>query len=456
MESKTSNPSEIYNIFDLAADLLSGIHDRIEPEQARDIWKFLELLGLGDADNPLTVDLANGDNRIPLLRAAAKIGGIFQLHSRYAPGLTFFGGTARPPLPPPSDGTSVSASLNGAGETPREAFGACIGEGVEYLSQFRHADDAIRVGLFGDFATWKDIDFAERLTDWMGLVATGSSPIEWIAATRLLDGEAGWLPARLVLRDMADDNHDQGRLALGNGCAAGPTWIAAVTAALFEVLERDAVALWWRGGRAGRPIAMETLAETGANDLMGRIRKGTHGRVTTLIDISSEFEVPCVAAISFNRDGSGFAAGFACRLNAGQACKAAIIEMCQMELGHDVVAAKRSSLGADSLSEADIRQERRKAGLLPSQTHLIDGLMGAVSLRSVEPESLSEILSRLASAGFHAYAANLTRAEFGIPVARVIIPGLQPYPSTFISPRLAEALASASHKSPYANGIELF
>ncbi|MER8568696.1 YcaO-like family protein [Mesorhizobium sp. M0924] len=453
METKTPNSVATSNIFELAADLLSGIHDQIESERVKDIWRFLDLLGLSDSDEPLTADVANSDNRISLLRAAAKIGGIFRLHSRHAPGLTFFGGAARPPLVPTSDSTSVSVSLNGAGETPREAFGACIGEGVEYLSQFRHADDAIKEGPFADIAIWKDMNLAERLTDWVGLPATGPDPVEWFAATRLHDGEAGCLPACLILRPPAGDNFDLGRLALGSGCAAGPTWSAAVTAALCEVLERDAVAMWWRGGRAGRPIALETLAKAGAIDLIGRIRKETQGRVTTLIDISSEFEIPCIAAISFDRDGSGFAAGFACRLNARQACRAAIVEMCQMELGHDVVSAKRSNLGADSLNEADIRQEQRKKERLASLAHLVDGLMGAISLNSTEPESLSEALSRLASAGFHAYAADLTRAEFAIPVARVIVPGLQPYPSTFVSSRLAEA---ASHKSPYANGIDLF
>ena len=52
--------------------------------------------------------------------------------------------------------------------------------------------------------------------------------------------------------------------------------------------------------------------------------RGRRGRVTTLVDISGDFDIPCVAAMSFDRDGSGFAGGFACRLNAGQACKAAI------------------------------------------------------------------------------------------------------------------------------------
>jgi len=121
-----------------------------------------------------------------------------------------------------------------------------------------------------------------------------------------------------------------------------------------------------------------------------------------------------------------------------------------------VVAAKRASLGADSLNEADIRQERRRTELRPNLTGLVDGLLGPASLQGLQTLDPSDVLSRLASAGFHAYAADLTRPEFAVPVARVIVPGLQPYPSTFVSSRLAEASSAASHKTPYASGIDLF
>ena len=38
---------------------------------------------------------------------------------------------------------------------------------------------------------------------------------------------------------------------LGSGVAAGPDWDWAASRALLELIERDAVALWWLGGHRG-------------------------------------------------------------------------------------------------------------------------------------------------------------------------------------------------------------
>lgn len=416
---------------------------------------FLRALGYGQLLEPADQRSSLPENPALLLRAADRIGGIFRLHARHAPGLVFFGGTAAP-----ADGPEeLSASLNGAGETPREAFEACVGEGVEYLSQFRRADDAVETLGFADFSAKMGADAAERLLAWIGTEALDRSPaLECVAATRLTDGEPGWLPAALVLREPRADAARRSRLAVGCGCAAGPDWTAAVTSALCEVVERDAVAMWWSGGRAGRPVSLEALAASAAGDLIGRIGQGKRARHTTLVDIAGDPGLPCIAAVSFDSDGGGFAAGFACRTNAASACRAAIIEMCQMELGHDVVAAKRSRLGADSLNEADLRQERRAGGVSWDQVELLSGFAGPISIAdtsSADAALLETMPGLLAARGFHAYAVDLTRAEFGIPVARVVVPGLQPYPSTFVSRRLA-ASAGAAHNSPYAKGIELF
>jgi len=59
----------------------------------------------------------------------------------------------------------------------------------------------------------------------------------------------------------------------------------------------------------------------------------------------------------------------------------------------------------------------------------------------MEPaDAIAWIASRLADSGFQAHAVDLTRAEFGIPVAKVVVPGLQLDPSAMVTPRLLERL----------------
>jgi ribosomal protein S12 methylthiotransferase accessory factor len=442
-------------IFLQAAHHLAGERHLDDAARAR-VEKFLNVFDYASADASRPEDSAMLDNRVALLRAASEFG-IFRLRSRGAPGLTFFGATARPR----GDARGAAgrpASLVGAGTTARQAFEACVGEGVEYLSQFRDDSDRMRTGSYQEVEPWGDASVSNSLLELTGGGAT--ERIDWIAARSLSDDTAGWLPASIVVRDPAGGDEDARRFALSSGCAAGPTWTAAVGSALFELLERDAVALWWKGASRGSPIALEVLAGLGVPELLADIRQGSRERVTSLLDISGDLGIPCVAAVSFDRGGGRFAGGYACNPDAGRACRAAIVEMCQMELGQELVSAKRARPGIGELGEADLAVERRMSAISIAGPRLAGGLLGAISLREagahMPQEALSEALRCLAERGFHAFAVDLTRAAFGVPVARVVVPGLQPYPARFVSRRLAGALGESLQNVVPADNIELF
>lgn len=440
-------------IFEPAARYLSGERGFDAASAAR-IDKFLQVFDYGPVEEPEAVADATTQNRVALLRAAAGFG-LFRLHSRTAPGLTFFGGTAQPDAARPGM-TGLQASLVGAGETPRQAFEACVGEGVEYLSQFRHESDEIATGSSLGAAAWSDAAVTKSLLDLAGAAAPDG--VDWIAARDMCDNTTRWLPATIVLRDSALARPGDERFALSSGCAAGPSWAAAIASALFELVERDAVAMWWRGGRAGSPIALEVLAESGALEFLDKARRDSRQRITTLLDLSGDIGIPCVAAVSFDRSGGRFAGGYACHPDAGRACRGAIVEMCQMELGLEVVSAKRARLGAEALTEADLAQERRAGGISADRPGVTDGFLGSMSLRSgdsrAQADVLAETLDRLTFNGLHAYAVDLTRPAFGVPVARVIVPGLQPYPSRIPGAGVVDAAARLLQK-PLADNIDL-
>jgi ribosomal protein S12 methylthiotransferase accessory factor len=333
----------------------------------------------------------------------------------------------------------------GSGLDPGRAFESCVGEGIEYLSQFAQPDDR-----FADCAETLDPvvrGFVEAVLSACGVPADRA--IDWMPVRRLTDGAASWYPADLCLRRAARDFVPP--MKLSTGCAAGVTREAATLRGLLELIERDAVALWWRGGRRGRsmPVAGETAA------LLGRVRAGQAGRETTLLDITSDLGVPVVAAFSTRPDGFGFAIGTAARVDFAEAARSAIFEMCQSELSLHVIAAKQREAGQAGLNESDLRQLARESVLDRNGCLLLRADDGAAAPRVVSGETVDAMVRRLAERGVVAWSVDLTRPAFGVPVVRVIAPGLQAEPSEIVGDRLGRAIGETGGGAQYSGGVAL-
>src|ERR1700736_5643474 len=108
--------------------------------------RILRYLGYDDGNT------AEAERRARMLRAAARLHRLFLLPVPDAPGVVFFGGGADPGVLDPREGGSPIGSLAGSGLSPQRAFEACVGEGIEYLSQFVRADDAIEFGSLANYS----------------------------------------------------------------------------------------------------------------------------------------------------------------------------------------------------------------------------------------------------------------------------------------------------------------
>src|SRR5262249_55385853 len=143
--------------------------------------------------------------------------------------------------------------------------------------------------------------------------------ISWVTASRLPDGAKVRFPMDLCYRRRASEQDFTAPLKLSSGCAAGTTVEAATLRALLELVERDAVALWWRGGRRGRSIPSDGEAAGSAGDLLTQLRQGRTDRKTWLLDITTDVRIPAVVALSTGPDGFGFAFGLGARLTLAEA-----------------------------------------------------------------------------------------------------------------------------------------
>jgi ribosomal protein S12 methylthiotransferase accessory factor len=414
---------------------------------------LLRYLGYDDGDT------AQGEGRARMLRAASRFRRLFLLPVPDAPGLIFFGGEADPAtLGDQPEGLPVG-SLAGSGLSPQRAFESCVGEGIEYLSQFVQASDPIASGLFADFGAGYDEPARAFISEVLAVgMIDADRAIAWVPASRLPDGGKTWFPLDLCYRRQAAAQDFKPPLKLSSGCAAGTTVEAATLRALLELIERDAVALWWRGGRRGRSIQPGSEAARAAAELLAQLRQGNADRKTWLLDITTDVEIPAVAALSTRPDGYGFAFGFGARLNLADAARAAIFELCQVELGQHVVAAKRHESGGAALNESDRRQLRRGTLFDTTDCALLQPETALRSVMTERPDSVSgleDALERLQARRITVHAIDLTRPQFGVPVVRVLAPALQLEPCQIVGARLARMIGETGGGARHHGGMPL-
>ena len=187
-------------------------------------------------------------HRSALLRAASRFRRVFALRAPDAPNLAVLGAEVDPAAFGLGDGPV--GHVAGTGLNFRQAFEACVGEGVEYASQFATGDDRLRAHGRGRGAGRRVDSLAqlwERLTPYRR--RDGRHPTAWMNAASLADGEPVRVPADLCFRRAVDVRDLDPPWPLSTGTGAGTDPLDATLHGLLELVERDAVALWWRGGR---------------------------------------------------------------------------------------------------------------------------------------------------------------------------------------------------------------
>src|SRR5215470_7101563 len=97
-------------------------------------------------------------------------------------------------------------------------------------------------------AAYRDLAARETVVDPETLCPAtrpfdAAAPISWIEGYDLMQHEPCWVPAEIVHTDYTGEP-DGFFLAGSNGLASGNHLVEAINAALYELVERDAVALW--------------------------------------------------------------------------------------------------------------------------------------------------------------------------------------------------------------------
>jgi ribosomal protein S12 methylthiotransferase accessory factor len=327
---------------------------------------------------------------------------------------------------PMAEGGAISV-YNGKGTTAEEARVSAMMEAIERYS----AEVGDRELLIERYSVLREHGNALNpreliLPDYVKGVEELQIP--WIEGFELLTDDPIYVPAAAVFHPLPAR---YARLRLfrtnTNGLAGGNELEEAIFHGLAEVIERDAWSLVEVTRDTG-PLVRINGGEIGA--LLEKFRAA---EVSILIrDITSDIGVPTFAAVSDDlllRDPTLLTIGMGAHTNAGVAVQRAITEVAQSRLTQ-IHGAREDTV------TADVRRVMGYEWLLKMNKHWFEQTDAEefedAAVASVDTndflEDIHYAVARLRAAGLErVIVVNLTREELGVPVVRVLVPGLEMY-----------------------------
>jgi ribosomal protein S12 methylthiotransferase accessory factor len=221
-----------------------------------------------------------------------------------------------------------------------------------------------------------------------------------------------------------------------SGSAAGTSLEAAVLQGTLELVERDALAIWWYN-RVRRPaIALDAVDDPYVRRLVQWY--GERGRALWALDLTTDLGIPAVAGVSRRLDGGAEALllGFGAHLDPGIALTRALLELTQIDAqvaraeqeGRTLAPTLAAWLRDATLASQPYLEPAPGPATVPSAlTHL-----ATCDLR----EDIAICQQALARAGIDLLLLDQTRPDIGVPVAKVVAPGLRHFRPRFAPGRL--------------------
>jgi ribosomal protein S12 methylthiotransferase accessory factor len=330
---------------------------------------------------------------------------------------------------------------NARSVTVSQGKGLCLesarASGLMECAELYHAET---ITLPLRLATYEELRYEHRVVDVQELPRGRDSRFHphlrllWCEARDLMSEEEILVPYEFVHMDFTipfPDGHGC-FVCSSNGLASGNNFPEAISQGICEVIERDATALWQLRGRdrfAAARLDLESIEDLSCRQLLGRFH--TAGMTVAAWDITTDIKVAAFACYILPREDGlmwhgAIAEGFGCHPTREVALLRALTEAAQCRL--TIISGARDDFDREEyhhLLDPDVttRIQDRLSRSAPSRRF--------ADVVTHDSETLEEDISReldcLAQAGLRSVAVvDLSKPLFGLAVARVIVPGLEP------------------------------
>lgn len=322
-----------------------------------------------------------------------------------------------------------SAVFHGKGIDVAAAKASGIMEAIETWHA-EYVSLPVRFGSTTDLAASLKLADVDRLPRLPESRFDSNLPMLWVEGHDLIGGHRMWVPFETVHANSAIPGPPGSGCfsASTNGLASGNHHLEAVSHALCEVIERDATSLWHRMHPALQDrtrLDLATVDDPDCRDVIERL--GAAEIEIAVWETTSDVGVPAFQSLLVDRTGEidHIGSGAGCHPTREVALLRALTEGAQVRTTY-VVGSREDILHADYLPATLEVRGRRARAIMQSVASMRDfATVGRFEFETFDDE-VAWLLRCLRNVGIEqAIAVDLSRPEYGIPVVRLVVPGLE-------------------------------
>ena len=355
---------------------------------------------------------------------------------------------------------SLRSKSAGKGSTRHQAEVSALCEAVERHSGVRQGDEVCVRGRFADLAGGGEaihpndvqlfsdhqLDNAQRLNadgHPYNIIPPRLDPdaeIDWTPLWSLTQERQRYLPTSMLYGMSAEQRGAADLVADSNGCAAGNTLEEAILQGFYELVERDAFAIWWYNGLSMPAVDLNSFDDAFLASAEGYYRRCE--RDLWVLDVTADIAIPTFVALSRRTAGPTEDIIYGAGSHADPRT-AALRAVCELNQCLTFLPRPGGGGGRPMIDDPLALRWWQTARLAECPWLSPDpdaSPRTAAQYRQIESADTRDDVERcraiVEAQGMELLVLDQTRPDIGMPVVRVVVPGMRHFWARFAPGRL--------------------